>query len=143
MYQDFNDENKNENYGYNGPTYNGPSYKGPVYSTPANDGKGQAIISMVLGLTALLLFFSFINVPLALAAIIMGIISLAKYKTKHLPYALTGIVTAVLSLIIMAYSWSMVFSNTDRVMQFYEDTQQLPGFDIDADYMGDQEYQDL
>ena len=143
MYQDFNDENMNDNYEYNGPTYNGPTYKGPVYSKPLNDGKGQAILSMVLGLTALLLFFSFLNVPLALVAIIMGIASLVKHKTRHLLFALTGIVTAALSLIIMFYSWSMVFANTDRVLQFYNDTQGIQEFEIDLDDIGGQEYQDL
>ena len=74
------------------------------YRQPKQNGFG--IASMVLGIIAVVLFFSLINVPLAILAIIFGIIQLTKKKAQGMSAA--GIITGTLSLILGFIFWAGV-----------------------------------
>ncbi len=80
------------NRGYpNQGTYNpGPDQKN-------NGGAGFAIAAFVLGIISAALFFAFINIPLAILAIVFGIIHLAG-KKKRRGFAITGIITGIASI---------------------------------------------
>ena len=62
-------------------------------------GRGFGIASMVLGIIALVLFFSFVNIPLAILAIIFGIIQLMRKAPKGM--AISGIVMGISSLFLL------------------------------------------
>lgn len=72
-------------------------------TVPATHGTGFAVTSMVLGILALV--FSFVPIvnavtfPLAVVALPLGGIALTKKYQGH-GMAITGVVTAVLSLVI-------------------------------------------
>ena len=101
--------------GYSGPQYSG--YSGPVYGRKheqikARDTKGFGIASMVLGIISLLLFCSCINVPTAVISIIFAIIVLKESKEKtYRRMAIAGLITSILSVVMLIGSWTLVFSN--------------------------------
>lgn len=73
-------------------------YRADSKPGPTSDGQGLAIASMILGILSLLLFCTCINIVLAVVAIVLGAVYLAKPNRKK-GMAVAGIVTAVLSLI--------------------------------------------
>lgn len=75
-----------------------------AYEQPKQHGFG--IASMVLGIIAVVLFFSLINVPLAILAIVFGIIQLTKKEAQGMSVA--GIITGALSLILGFIFWVFV-----------------------------------
>ena len=89
-------------------------------------GKGWGIASMVLGILALVLFCSCINLVLAVLAIIFGIIQIVGYEKKGM--AIAGIVTAVLSLILWAICYGLLFSNAAFLDMVREEMQQEEPF---------------
>lgn len=58
-----------------------PDQSWSVREVPSG-GRGFGIASMVLGIISLVLFFSFVNIPLAILAIIFGIIQLTRKAPK-------------------------------------------------------------
>lgn len=75
-----------------------------MYGQPKQHGFG--IASMVLGIIAVVLFFSLLNVPLAILAIVFGIIQLTKKEAQGMSVA--GIITGALSLILGFIFWVFV-----------------------------------
>lgn len=70
------------------------------------------ITSMVLGILSLVLFCTCINIPLAIAAIIFGIIQLTKKGTsKAMPVA--GIVTSALSIVLFIVAFFVLVLSAD------------------------------
>ena len=70
------------------------------------------ITSMVLGILSLVLFCTCINIPLAIAAIIFGIIQLTKKGTsKAMPVA--GIVTSALSIVLFILAFFVFILSAD------------------------------
>ena len=70
------------------------------------------ITSMVLGILSLVLFCTCINIPLAIAAIIFGIIQLTKKGTsKAMPIA--GIVTSALSIVLFIVAFFVFILSAD------------------------------
>lgn len=63
-------------------------------------GMGFGIASMVLGIVSLVLFCTCINVPLAIVAVIFGIVHVARH-TESNGFAIAGIVTSIISVILM------------------------------------------
>lgn len=81
-------------------TYEQPN----VYGQPKQHGFG--IASMVLGIIAVVLFFSLLNIPLAILAIIFGILQLTKKDGKGM--AIAGIITGAVSMILGFIFWVFV-----------------------------------
>lgn len=87
-------------------------------------GRGFGIASMVLGIIALVLFFSFVNIPLAILAIIFGIIQLTRKAPKGM--AISGIVMGISSLFLLVIFWTCMFvsaartESTDSSTYYYE-----------------------
>lgn len=87
-------------------------------------GCGFGIASMVLGIIALILFFSFVNIPLAILAIIFGIIQLTRKAPKGM--AISGIVMGISSLFLLVVFWTCMLvsaartESTDSSTYYYE-----------------------
>ncbi len=87
-------------------------------------GRGFGIASMVLGIIALVLFFFFVNIPLAILAIIFGIIQLMRKAPKGM--AISGIVMGISSLFLLVIFWACMFvsdartESTDSSTYYYE-----------------------
>lgn len=98
-------------YGY-GPNGYG-NYGTPYSANPGPHGKrqgnGPAIASMVCGIIALILFCTCINIPLAAAAIILGIIYLVNYEPVNRGFAITGLVTGILSIALFIAAGIIMF----------------------------------
>lgn len=79
---------------------------------------------MVLGIIALVLFFSFVNIPLAILSIIFGIIQLTRKAPKGM--AISGIVMSTISLFLLVIFWACMFvsdartESTDSSTYYYE-----------------------
>ena len=111
---------QNNQYQNNGNPYvnNGPT----VGPTGKKIGTGFGIASMVLGILALCTFCACINIPLAILAVIFGIIQLVAYEKKG--FAIAGIITAVLSIILFVGCYTILASNpefNDAVERSIED----------------------
>ena len=89
----------------------------------SSGGRGFGIASMVLGIIALVLFFSFVNIPLAILSIIFGIIQLTRKAPKM---AISGIVMGISSLFLLVIFWTCMFvsvartESTDNSTYYYE-----------------------
>lgn len=90
----------------------------------SSGGRGFGIASMVLGIIALVLFFSFVNIPLAILSIIFGIIQLTRKAPKGM--AISGIVMSTISLFLLVIFWACMFvsdartESTDSSTYYYE-----------------------
>lgn len=75
-----------------------------IYVQPAQAANGLAVAAFVLGIIGLVLFFiPVIPYPLAILAIIFGGIAATKYVKKG--FAITGIVTGIVTLAIKLAFW--------------------------------------
>ena len=95
----------NMNYGGYNPQPNNPQPKGK------GDGRGLGIASMVLGIISLLLFCTCVNWITGIIAIILGIVQLVKHKEKA--FAIMGIATAGLSLVLAICMYGSLWAATD------------------------------
>lgn len=105
----------------------------------SGDGVMLGIISMILGLVSILLFCTCINFFTAIAAIILGIIQIAKHKEKS--FAIVGIVTSVISIIMATFLFFVlgigaIESETDSFDEYYYDEY------YDEEYYDDESYED-
>jgi hypothetical protein len=90
------------------------------------DGMGLAIFSMVLGILSLLFFIIGLNIISGIAAIVLGIISVATCSSSLAKkFSITGIVTAALSLVLFGFAWSFMLNNVDNLMVLEDDTEGL------------------
>lgn len=100
-----------------------PDQSWSVREVPSG-GRGFGIASMVLGIISLVLFFSFVNIPLAILAIIFGIIQLTRKAPKGM--AISGIVMGISSLFLLVIFWTCMFvsaartESTDNSTYYYE-----------------------
>ncbi len=83
-----------------GSTYqqNG-SWQGTSYQQASKPGNGFGIASMILGILALVLFCTCLNIPLAILSIIFAIIHLSR-RIGSKGFAIAGIITSVVSIIL-------------------------------------------
>ena len=89
------------------------------YAVPPKKKSGLAIASLVLGLLSLIGFCCCgINIITAPLAIIFGIVSLAKHRGGT-GMAITGIITAVLSLLIIVGSIRDILPYSNEIVQDY------------------------
>ncbi len=122
---------------------------GPQQEKPEG-GVGFGIASLVLGIIALVTFCTFcLNVPLAILAIIFGIVQLVRGNGKGM--AIGGLITAGCSLIAMIIFWIVMgfsmsnlsnLSNFDSYMQQYEDQLYNNNYDYGDDYSDDYDQND-
>lgn len=76
---------------------------------------GFGVMSLTLGIAALATFMMFINIPLAIAAIILGVIQLVGYGPKG--YASIGIFFAGLSIVLMIVGWVIIFKGVSDLSE--------------------------
>ena len=91
--------------------------------------KGLGVASLVLGIVSLVFFCSCANIVTAIIAIIMGIVQIARFGKYGRAYALGGIITSVISIILLVVFWVVVSSNTalsDSVIDFSQGDSALP-----------------
>lgn len=73
---------------------------------PNEPGKGFAIASMILGIVSLVLFCTCINLPLALAAIILAIVQFVKSGKNGM--AIAGLITGIASIVLFIVFWVLI-----------------------------------
>ena len=101
---------------YQQETYRQGTYQ-QIYQEPGSGayrpaGEGFGIASLALGIASMVLFCSCLNIPLAILAIVFGIIQITKPSgRKGLPAG--GIVTAVISLIAFVVFLIVLWGSTD------------------------------
>ena len=81
-------------------------------------GSGPGRASLIMGGISLVLFLMFVNIPLAVLAIILAVIGITSYEKKA--EAIAGLLCAVLSLVMFFGSFALMFSN-DNLLKVYED----------------------
>lgn len=99
----FGEVNRN-NYGQGESNRNGyqqtPPDGGSFYhSSEPPRGIGFGIASMVLGIVSLVLFCTCLNIPLAIMAIIFGVIHINR-RAGSIGFSIAGIVTSIISVIL-------------------------------------------
>lgn len=92
--------------------------------------RGFGIASMVLGIIALVLFFSFVNIPLAILSIIFGIIQLTRKAPKGM--AISGIVMSTISLFLLVIFWTCMLVSAARTESTDSSTYYYEGSENDA-----------
>ncbi len=99
---------------------------------------------MILGILSLMLFCTCVNIPLAVAAIIFGILQYSK-GPQGKGMALTGMITAVLSIIALiatiALMWVPFMQYYREAEEYYREEQ--PGYEYDFDYDYDNGYENF
>ena len=95
----------------------------------SSGGRGFGIASMVLGIIALVLFFSFVNIPLAILSIIFGIIQLTRKAPKGM--AISGIVMSTISLFLLVIFWACMFVSDARTESMDSSTYYYEGSEND------------
>lgn len=109
------------------------SYYANQRTKQKGDGVAFGVASMVLGIISLLLFCTCANFLTGILAIIFGIIQLTKHKDK--PFAVTGIVTAAISMVMGIFLWLLLAAGmSDASLNSYDDI-----YDY---YYGDEYYDD-
>ncbi|MBQ8663774.1 MAG: DUF4190 domain-containing protein [Eubacterium sp.] len=98
----YNEPNKPEEYSYEEiPPTEQPTYD-PVYTEPPKPEKtGMAVASLVLGIVAVVLSCTYVNVVLAIISIILGVIYLVKKPTARKGMAIAGIILSIASIVIL------------------------------------------
>ena len=70
------------------------------------------IISVVCGVMALLLFCTGINIPLAIVALVFGVLGRAAGKDKaYRTMSMVGVVCAILSVVMGIFAWAVLIAN--------------------------------
>lgn len=72
---------------------------GTQYRQNTQPGNGFGIASLVLGILSLVFFWCFLNIPLAVLAIIFAVVHFSR-STGHNGLAVAGIVTSVVSVVL-------------------------------------------
>lgn len=88
------------------------------------EGVGFGLASMICGAAALVFFLLLINIPLAVAAVVFGIVQIVGHRKKA--FAIVGIATATLSIILMLVGWAAIFvgfsgANPQMLEQFQQE----------------------
>ena len=83
--------------------------EGNVNASPQPESNGLAVSSMVLGIIGLVLFLvPIIPYPLAILAIVFGVVG--KKNTLKKGFAITGLVTGIVTLGLKVWFWAGVAS---------------------------------
>ncbi len=148
-------QNRSENYGQyqngagNYQQYYQNGYGNYQQNGGAGGGNGFGIASMILGIVSLALFCTCINIPLAIAAVVFGVLHLIR-RPDNKVFGIVGIVTSVISVvafILMAVlMWSPLvayYNESGSQIQrpfghdyddYDDDYDRHDGFDFDFDF---------
>ena len=102
------------------------------------DGVGFGVASMVLGILSLLFFCTGCNLLFIILAVIFGIIQLVKNEQKG--FAITGLVTSGISLVLFMILIISVFASTgsldyyDYYRDYYDGSGDYDDYDNNYDY---------
>ena len=102
------------------------------------DGVGFGVASMVLGILSLLFFCTGCNLLFIILAVIFGIIQLVKNEQKG--FAITGLVTSGISLVLFMILIISVFESTwsldyyDYYRDYYDGSGDYDDYDNNYDY---------
>ena len=124
-------------YGQSGQQTPPPDGGSFYHSSSQPESNGFGIASMVLGILAIVFVCGCINIPLAIMSIIFAIIHINR-KTGSIGFAITGIVTSVISVIltvIMIVGFMYYGIGTTSLM--YSETMPFEYFMDDDDYYDD------
>ena len=94
---------------YSGGGYQNSGYQNNGYRNQTNTGyppqqsQGFGLASMIMGIVSLVMFCSCINIPLAITAIVFGVIQLSRTGNQKKGMAIAGIVTSVLSIVMFVF----------------------------------------
>lgn len=119
------------------------AYEKPLLqSKQKGDGIAFGVASMVLGIISLLLFCTCVNFVLAILAVIFGVVQLVKHKERA--FAVTGIVTAVISILLGILLWGTAAVGLGGItMNDYTDIYDYYyGDELDEGYGGYEDYYD-
>ncbi len=136
-YSQYNQDSSNNYPQYNQNPYNGYSQYGQ-FQRPDNSrsGNGFGIASMILGIISLVLFCTCINIPIAVAAVVFGILQLAK-NPENKAMSIVGIATAafsVLAFIVMAVLlWTPLQTYYRQGLQDHPQSGYEHGYDDDLE----------
>lgn len=123
--------------GFGGPAGNG-TYQ-PAPKVRKEGGDGFALAAMIFGIISICLFASFINFFTAILALVFGIIYLTGYVVKHRGQAVSGIVMAVVSIIMCFVAWG-TFISSPLMKGMMSDGEQNPS-SVNSLYQQIEEYQ--
>ena len=149
-------ENSYSQSAYNQNSYHQGSYGQNAHQTNTDGGSfyhssqpnrnGFGIASMVLGILALVFFCGCINIPLAIISIIFAIIHINR-KTGSIGFAIAGIVTSVISVILTVIMIAVfMYAGVGTTSWMYSETLPFEYFmdgDDYFDYDGDVPEPDL
>lgn len=119
--------------------YGQGGYNYQNYEEPEKPGMGFGIASLVLGIISLVLFCTCINIPLAITALIFGIVHLVRCQEGKI-FGVAGIITSVLSIV---FFFVMVFAlvlNSDFQDSFQEEFQREFDRQMQQNLKGDYEW---
>ena len=114
------------------------------HSSSQPEGNGFGIASMVLGILAIVFVCGCINIPLAIMSIIFAIIHINR-KTGSIGFAIAGIVTSVISVILTVIMIvAFLFAGAGTTSLMYSETLPFEYFmdDDDFDAFDGDEHQD-
>lgn len=139
--QQYSGQYQNQGQQYGGQ-YQNQQYYNPYQNTAGRkkQGQGFGIASLVLGILALVLFCTCINVFFGILSLIFGIIQIVRYEKKGL--AIGGIVTSVISVILMFICWGMLLTSDEFIRTLQDELRYYEQYDLDneMDRFLDDEY---
>lgn len=128
-------------------SYDGSQYEYQYYDMNSNQAPKSialAVFSFAIGVVSLIFFITGLNIVGAIISIVLAIIFLASYKQRRgKAFAITGIVTSVLSICFFFFSWVFILSNAENIAELANDTE---GLQFLYDYYGiseDDVYRDI
>ncbi len=93
---------------------------------------------MILGILSLALFCTCINIPMAVAAVIFGVLQLGRSRQGK-GMAVAGIVTAAVSVLLLIISVILVWG---PVMSIMSEQENAPYLDFGDEYEFEEDYDD-
>lgn len=98
---------------------------GDINEQSQNGSKSMAVTSMVLGIIALVICLCFIlSIPLGIVSIILAIIVLVKKKNGK-PFAITGLVTSIISILVSIVTLTTMMPYVEFGMELSKDPQAI------------------
>ncbi|QFJ54556.1 DUF4190 domain-containing protein [Pseudobutyrivibrio xylanivorans] len=114
---------------------------------------GLAVASLIIGAISLVFFLFGLNILSSIIAIIFGAVFLGSNSgrgvKKGKALAVTGILTAIASIVLCIGCWTYMFSNADNIILmmndgiFFNNIEDYPNFDSEFNFDLDNELQDL
>lgn len=93
-----------------GPQYGAPTYYqgGPGYMEANSGPRGLSLTSMIIGLASLVVGFGFFLIP-QIVGVILGHLGLGRENPQGRAFAITGLITNYLALLIFGGLYALMF----------------------------------